>query len=723
MKNIKQMTNKFNIYRGLLVTIGVVINVVLAFICYVLGLPLYLDTIGTILVSCTGGVVSGIFTALFTNAICTVYNGVAMYFAIINILIAMLAALYQSKYAKRSFVYKILFVLSLGLLSGGVGTYIQWHLFLAPQNTFIANTIEDLILSTGYSRATVFFLINLIVNILDKCITVGIALNIQYLIPKKIKTDINNYRWKQTPLTEEELVAMRQWGKATDFSMRTRLAMLLFGVSLFVIVVMSVIELRLYYQSDVKEKSNSAITAANFAASVVDPEKINEYIQYGRAYIGYTETEEMLYKIRENASGVAYLYLFKIEDEDMVFIFDLESLDNPEDDFELKNSVKAYQPGERVPLSEELLGYMDDFKAGKTISPVELQNSWDWIITAFTPVFDSAGNCVCYAGADVSMSYVEDYVFEFMWRILLIMASFVITILVYGMWNTSTYLIYPISSIGLGVENFIQAGNNQVEIDDAVRRLRKINVHTNDEVENLYHSICNMALNQAEQIRSIRNFNENTTKMQDGLIITMADLVENRDADSGSHIQKTAAYVKIIAEGLAKKEFYPGKVTPKFISDVVRSAPLHDIGKINVPDYILNKKGPLTPEEVEIKRSHTIAGKKIMENAISTVAGENYLKEARNMAAYHHENWDGSGYPEGLHGEVIPLSARIMAVADTFDVITSSKSEGRQYSVEEGLAYIQENAGIRFDPKCVEAFVDSISEIRVVYRKYNKSHG
>ena len=161
-------------------------------------------------------------------------------------------------------------------------------------------------------------------------------------------------------------------------------------------------------------------------------------------------------------------------------------------------------------------------------------------------------------------------------------------------------------------------------------------------------------------MRSIRRFSENTVKMQDGLIITMADMVENRDSDTGAHIQKTAAYVKIIVEGLKKKSYYAEKLTPKFMSDAVRSAPLHDVGKINIPDAVLNKPGKLTYGEYEIMKTHTTAGKNIMEHAISTVEGDNYLKEARNMAAYHHERWDGKGYPEGLHGEVIPLSARII---------------------------------------------------------------
>ncbi len=197
-------------------------------------------------------------------------------------------------------------------------------------------------------------------------------------------------------------------------------------------------------------------------------------------------------------------------------------------------------------------------------------------------------------------------------------------------------------------------------------------------------------------------------------------MVESRGSDTVAHVQKTAAYVRIILEGLKRKGYYSEKLTKKYMDDVERSAPLHDVGKINIPDAVLQKPGKLTPEEYEIMKTHTTAGKKILDQAISTMQGENYLKEARNMAAYHHEKWDGTGYPEGLYGEVIPLSARVMAVADVFDALSSKRCYKDPMPLDKALGIITEGAGTAFDPKIVEVFMDNLDEVKAVLKKYNE---
>ncbi|MBO5987636.1 MAG: HD domain-containing protein, partial [Lachnospiraceae bacterium] len=228
-----------------------------------------------------------------------------------------------------------------------------------------------------------------------------------------------------------------------------------------------------------------------------------------------------------------------------------------------------------------------------------------------------------------------------------------------------------------------------------------------------------MESDMADQFRDIRRFSDNVLKMQDGLIVLIADMVENRDSDTGNHIQKTASYVHIILDGLKRKEYYAEQLTPQFMEYVVKSAPLHDTGKIKIPDKILNKPGKFTSEEFEIMRTHAALGKDILDKAIKTVEGESYLSEARNMAAYHHERWDGKGYPEGLKGEEIPLSARIMAVADVFDALTSKRVYKPAFSMEVALEIIREGQGTQFDPKCVEVFLEAIPDIEAVLQKYS----
>ena len=364
--------------------------------------------------------------------------------------------------------------------------------------------------------------------------------------------------------------------------------------------------------------------------------------------------------------------------------------------------------------------HLPQFLAGENVAPLEHGNINHWTRSIFLPIKDSAGRVACYGVADVSITNMQEYMKSFSIKTFFILLGFFILVIAHNLWITNVTMVYPIRSMAQCVDNFSNLGYEQEQLDKNVRSIRSLEIETKDEVEQLYNSICTMTLNLSEQMRDLRRLSDTTAKMQDGLIITMADMVENRDSDTGAHIQKTAAYVKIIVEGLQKKGYYAEKIDAKFISDVVRSAPLHDIGKINIPDAVLNKPGKLTDEEFEIIKTHTTTGKKIMEDAISTVRGENYLKEARNMAAYHHERWDGKGYPDGLHGEVIPLSARIMAVADVFDARTSPRVYKPAFPVDKALSIITEGSGTQFDPKCVEVFMENLPEVKVILKKYNR---
>ena len=703
-------SNRGSWLRASSVIAAVAVNVLTAFISFRSGMPIYLDTLGTVAVGSICGLFPAIMTAIATNAICTIFNSDAIYFSIVNAFVAIFSAWFVRERSIQKLKNIVAFPIVTGTVSGIATALIQWGLLGGPQNHSVRALMETVGMSWQIPEFLLFILLNIALNILDKSLSLGIALLLLRIVPKSVHDLIKNSGWRQKPLSYEEKKKMDVLSGGIRFSLKHRMIFMFITVALTLTFVMGFVGISLYFKNAKQEKTMVAESAVKFAAELVDPDMVDDYIRNGERAEGYKETEDLLYKVRETAVGVEYLYVTQIRKDGCYVVFDLDTKDVP-----------AYEHGEKLDFEEAFEPHLAELLAGQEIEPIESNDISGWVLTVYEPIRDADGKCVAYAGADVSLSYMADYMGYFLMRVILILAGFFLLVIAYALWVTGIHMVYPINAIVTAVEDFISAGTDQEKLDDSVRKLRAIDVSTSDEVERLYHAVCDMALNQTEQMRSIRRFSENTAKMQDGLIITMADLVENRDSDTGAHIQKTAAYVRIIVEGLKRKGYYAEKITPKFMSDVVRSAPLHDVGKINIPDNVLNKPGKLTDEEYEIIKTHTTAGRKIMEKAISTVEGENYLKEARNMAAYHHERWDGKGYPEGLHGEVIPLAARIMAVADVFDALASPRVYKPAFPLEKALTIIQEGAGSQFDPKCVEVFMESLPEVKSVLKEYSEN--
>ena len=212
---------------------------------------------------------------------------------------------------------------------------------------------------------------------------------------------------------------------------------------------------------------------------------------------------------------------------------------------------------------------------------------------------------------------------------------------------------------------------------------------------------------QAEVIKG----QERITNMQNHIISGLANLIENRDIETGEHIIRTSKYVKIIAEGCIKEGLYTDVINDRFISLLVDTSPLHDIGKIVVSDLILRKPGRLTKEEYEEMKKHAAVGGTVVREVLQGVADEEYISFASDVATYHHERWDGSGYPNGLKEEEIPLSARIMALADVFDALVSERCYKKAIPAEEAFKIIEEESGTHFDPKLTEVFLKYKEEL------------
>lgn len=192
--------------------------------------------------------------------------------------------------------------------------------------------------------------------------------------------------------------------------------------------------------------------------------------------------------------------------------------------------------------------------------------------------------------------------------------------------------------------------------------------------------------------------------LKDIMMLSLAELVECRDETTGGHVKRTAEYVNILTEELVEAGVYSDILTKEYIRDIIRSAPLHDIGKIGISDSTLLKTSSLDQEEFEYMKKHAELGGQALQKMINETEGESFLYIAKDMALYHHEKWDGTGYPEGLKGEEIPISARIMAIADVYDALTTKRPYKEPFSHDAAVELIINGKGIGFDPKIVEVF-------------------
>jgi response regulator RpfG family c-di-GMP phosphodiesterase len=198
-------------------------------------------------------------------------------------------------------------------------------------------------------------------------------------------------------------------------------------------------------------------------------------------------------------------------------------------------------------------------------------------------------------------------------------------------------------------------------------------------------------------------------------ILGLAKLAEYRDEGTGTHLERIREYAKLIAEELAKNPTYAGHITPEYIDDIYQSSILHDIGKVGIPDAVLLKPDKLSDEEFDVIKRHTTLGGDAINAIEAKIEGQSFLALGKEIAYNHHEKWDGSGYPRGLNGVDIPLSARIIALADVYDALTTKRFYKEAFSHKKSRQMIVELKGTHFDPELVDVFLaleDEFNRIR-----------
>ena len=679
-----------------LVVFGLALNLICGKIISLTSLPFYFDCIGTIAAAIIGGFMPAVLVGFFTNIISSMSDSSNLYYGVLNVLIAIVAAGFaQKKYFKKLSFKMLLPYICFVLIGGGLGSVITWGLYGNTMGDELASSLAGRIYTNVVQNAFwAQMYAGLIMDLPDKLISVILAFIIYKVYPKKIKPqrdNINPHTLAQRGISLSGKIII--------------CVLLIFSIAAAVVTYVSFNQFR---DTLVASEAQYATDTARFAATLIDGDKVDEYLRRKDSAEGYFRIKRYYSLIWNSSDRIQYLYVYQIREDGCHVVFDVDTPDTP-----------GSETGTVIPFDESFEPYIEDLLAGREIEPIITDDTYGWLLSSYVPVYDSNNRCKCYVCVDVAMPNIADIERKFTFKIATILLGFLITVLTLSIYLAKSYIVSPVNSLAKLASDFAYTDDEaRKETLDSIRNLE---IKTGDEIEHLYNAMAKTTRDTVDYINESQRKNEAISTFQSGMINVMADLVESRDQSTGEHIKNTSAYVEIICDELIKEGKFTDILDEEFKNNIVSSAPMHDIGKIKISDTILNKPGKFTDEEYEIMKTHAEEGAKIIRTVKKTVDNqelkENYLGEAENMAHYHHEKWNGKGYPCGLKGEEIPLSARIMAVADVFDALVAVRVYKPAMPFEKAISIIKESSGEHFDPVIVEAFLNAEDRIRAVTSK------
>ena len=724
--SLKKDPKRFT-YSIILIVCGLGINLLLSFGARSLTptlFPLYLDNVGTVLATMLGGALPGVIVGFTTNLFNSLFTSqLTVYFGTISVLVALLARYLFVRGYLKTFPKMLLSAVFLGAITGGLGAAMTWLIYgfdfgaeiSAPLAHKIAEWWEDASFPAALTA-------DVTINLVDKLIVVLVSCLVFHFVPAKIKSKFV----KSDPERAERIRTISDFfrsllGKVvlTMVAFEVILCMLVAGICYY-----------MYKDTNVQKYSLNARSAAEVASARISADKVDAFLayrkqtfsdyvkekgitgdvlaeplEYPEEYGGFikklkdTSTEygqvmRDLEAIGQAFPNLQYLYVYRVLDDCCEVVFDIDP-----------TAVSL-----TIDFDESFLPLVPDLLDGKEIDPIITDDTYGWLLTVYLPLRAEDGSCLAYVCVDISMNDLRTDQAVFIAKVvsLLFGASLIVLVIVLNI--TQKFMIEPINAISDAASEF--AYDSADGQKSSIERITNLNIRSDDEIERLYRSLQKLATDSTRYIDKIKTDAETITKMQEGIIWDFANMVENRDQNTGDHIKKTSLYVRLIAEELRKEGVYADILTDDYIASIVRSAPLHDVGKIKISDLLLNKPGRLTPEEFEVMKTHTTAGYEILSGAMVNTGDTDYLREAINMAYSHHERWDGTGYPCGLKGEDIPLSARIMAVADVFDALVSRRSYKDPFPFDKAVGLIREASGTHFDPKVAQAFLAITEDLR-----------
>ena len=394
-------------------------------------------------------------------------------------------------------------------------------------------------------------------------------------------------------------------------------------LTILLAVIITLSSVNIFTDKTKEMRTKTAEGTAKMAAEMINAEKISYWLENGQDD-EYTETEKTLSSILDNSPELKYLYVYRIENDGCHVVFDMDS-----------DSLTGAELGTLVEFDPSFLPLVPDLLAGKKIAPIESDDAYGWLLTVYEPVYNSDGECVAYAGADVSMMDIYNYVRTLTLKIVVISAIFLVIVLI------------------VGVCMFVG-----------------------------YHRTNSVEILLEQQRRDKLLIKE--------IVESFAKVIDLKDTYTNGHSTRVAEYTSMLTKELG----YDEETVEKYYNIAL----MHDIGKVGIPDDVLNKPGKLTDEEFQLIKSHTVRGYEALKNI-------SIMPELAIGAGAHHERPDGKGYPNGLKGDEIPRVAQIIAVADAFDAMYSNRPYRKRMNFEKAVSIIKDVRGTQLTEDVVDAFL------------------
>lgn len=425
--------------------------------------------------------------------------------------------------------------------------------------------------------------------------------------------------------------------------------------------------------------------ASETVVSFVETHEANEYLE-GRKHIEHIRLCDNIISIRENIPYIDNIVVYKASMDGLHIVCDANS------------SEKRCGLGEVVSFTGKWSKYKEELLSGKVIEKAVVQERKGIINYYCSPVGEDI-----YIAVGTSENLIAVEKAAFMKNISALVGFFSIIVFLLA----ALFLNKKAVKIVKQVESLLEKGIKP-EGEGFLDKITDSEIKSGNELENLYKNFVKIYFSKVRLDAAI-------SKTDSGSVDEILGLIKRMDNYTRLHLDNSIRYLVLLINEMRNRDKYKSLISDKDFENLILAAPLHDVGKLVIPREIMQKPGKFTDEEYEIAKKHSFLGSKVIEEMYQKNNNEEYLEVARIIALYHHEKWDGTGYPEGLKGEEIPFAARVMAVCDVFDAVLSKRVYKEAYSFEDSFKIIEKGRGTYFDPDIVDIFVESKDKIYKLY--------